>query len=62
MKLIATSELANKSLSQLCALYRMISDELAQTEPCDAERANMIASLESISRAIVALRLRSPHM
>ena len=30
MKLITASELANKTLSQLIALYRMISDELAE--------------------------------
>ncbi|MGB8362969.1 MAG: hypothetical protein ACLQUZ_05155 [Rhizomicrobium sp.] len=62
MKLITASELANKSLSQLIALYRMTSDELAEREPCCIERANMIASLENISRAIAALRLRPPHM
>ena len=62
MRLITAAELAYKSLSQLSALYRMISDELAETEPCDTERANMIANLENIMRAIAALRLRPPHM
>ncbi|HEY2034431.1 MAG TPA: hypothetical protein VGH02_12165 [Rhizomicrobium sp.] len=62
MKLITASDLAHKSLSQLIALYRMISEELAGTEPCDTERANMIASLENISRAIAVLRLRPPGM
>ena len=62
MKLITASELAHKTLAQLGALYRMVSDELAQTEPCSPERANMIATLENISRAIAALRLRPPHM
>jgi hypothetical protein len=61
MKLITASELATKSLSQLHTLYRMISDELADTEPCSIERANMIASLENISRAIAAARLAPPH-
>jgi hypothetical protein len=57
MKLITASELANKSLSQLQVLYRMISDELYETEPCSIERANMIASLEVISRAMTARRV-----
>jgi len=60
MKLFTVSELANKSLSQLTALYRMVSDELAETEPCSTERANMIASLENISRAIAARRMSGP--
>lgn len=60
MKLITASELANKNLSHLSALYRMISEELAQTEPCSSERANMIASLTIISRAIAARRMSGP--
>ena len=60
MKLMTAAELANKSLNQLIALYRMISEELAETEPCDTERANMIASLENISRAIAVRRMGGP--
>ena len=60
MKLISAAELANKNLSHLSFLYRMISEELAQTEPCDIERENMIASLENISRAITARRMSGP--
>lgn len=60
MKLITASELVNKSLAQLNALYRMVSEELAETEPCNPERANMIASLENISRAIAAHRISGP--
>ena len=60
MKLITAAELANKTLSQLQTLYRMISEELAETEPCDIERANMLASLENISRAITAHRMSGP--
>ena len=60
MKLITAAELTNKPLSQLIALYRMISEELAETEPCDIERANMIASLENISRAIAVRRMSGP--
>jgi|GEM_PF-2222902 len=62
MRLITASELANKSLAQLNALYRMVADELAQTEPADINRANMIASLANISRAIAAFRLRAPRL
>jgi len=61
MRLITAAELANKSLSQLNALYRMVSEELADTEPCSINRANMIASLENISRAIAAFRMRGPR-
>lgn len=61
MKLITASELASKNLAQLQTLYRMISDELAETEPCKPERANMLASLENISRAIAALRMSGPR-
>lgn len=60
MKLMTAAELAGKSQSQLSALYRMISDELAGTEPCSTERANMIASLENIARAIAACRISKP--
>ena len=60
MKLITASDLVNKHLSTLSALYRMISEELAQTEPCSSERANMIASLTTISRAIAARRMAGP--
>jgi len=61
MKLITVSELATHSVSQLQVLYRMISDDLAQTEPCSIERANMIASLENIARAIAAHRPNGPR-
>ena len=60
MKLMTAAELAHKSLNQLIALYRLISVELAQTEPCDTERTNMIASLENISRAIAVRRMSGP--
>ena len=60
MRLITASELANKNLCQLIVLYRMISDELAYTEPCSSERENMIASLQIISRAIAARRMSGP--
>jgi hypothetical protein len=60
MKLITALELANKSLSELLILYRMISEELAQAEPGSSERENMIASLASISRAITARRMTGP--
>jgi hypothetical protein len=61
MKLITASELANKNLSELNVLYRMISEELAETEPDSVERANMIASLANISRAIAARRMSGPR-
>jgi hypothetical protein len=60
MKLITATELATKNLPQLYALYRIISEELAETEPCSVERANMLASLENISRAISAHRMSGP--
>jgi hypothetical protein len=60
MRLITASDLASKTLSQLSALYRMISEELAQTEPHSTERANMIASLKNISLAIASRRMSGP--
>jgi hypothetical protein len=60
MKLITTSELAFKTLPQLIVLYTMICDALAETEPCSVERANMIASLGYVTRAIAAHRRRGP--
>jgi len=60
MRLITASELANKTLSQLNVLYRMISEKLAETEPDSIDRANMIASLANISRAIAARRMSGP--
>ncbi len=60
MRLITALELANMTLAQLIVLYRMISEELAQTEPCSSERENMIASLRNIARAIAAHRMSGP--
>ena len=40
----------------------MIFDQLAETEPDSIERANMIASLANIARAIAALRLKAPRL
>jgi len=60
MKLITALELANMTLAQLNVLYRMIAEELAQTEPWSPERENMIASLRIIARAIAAHRMSGP--
>ena len=60
MRPITASELAYKNLSQLSALYRMISEQVAETEPDSIERANMLTSLENISRAIAARRMSGP--
>jgi hypothetical protein len=60
MTLITAAELAGKNLTQLNILYRMISEQLAETEPCDPQRADLIASLHNISRAIAARRMSGP--
>jgi hypothetical protein len=60
MRLVNTSELAFKTLPQLLVLYTMICEALAETEPCSVERANMIASLGEVSRAIAAHRMKGP--
>ena len=60
MRLITASDLASLTLSQLSALYRMISDELAETEHDSIERANMLASLKIISRAIASRKMSGP--
>ena len=59
MRLITTSELADKTLPQLLVLYTAISQALYETEPCSVERANMIASLANCARLIAIMRQRA---
>lgn len=49
-RLITRSELAGRSDGALAALFRQVSQDLAQTAPGSAERRNALATLENITR------------
>ncbi len=52
MNLITHYELATKSVSELRGLYRKVFNALVQSAPGSAERRNVLASLENISREL----------
>ena len=52
MNLITSYELASKSVSELCGLYRKVFNALVQSAPQSADRRNALASLENISREL----------
>ncbi len=56
-RIITASELQNRSLTELQALYRTVQQELAASAPGSAARRNALASLENISRAIAQRRV-----
>jgi len=58
--LITAWELQNRTEKELCALFRKVSQEAAQSEPGSPERRNAIASLENINRALNTLRTQYP--
>lgn len=60
MKLITASELANKDVSELSAIFQKVSQKLARTDAHTLERANALGSLENVSRAIAARQLPKP--
>ena len=60
MKLISNHELAQRSESELSALFRAVSEGLVRTRRGTPERRNALASLESISRARAA-RMSACH-
>ena len=59
-KIITPSELGHRSESELSALFRQVSQELAGTKPGSAERRNALASLENIQRAQATRRTQRP--
>ena len=61
MRLITSFELANRSDSELAAIFRQVSAAVAQTAIGSPERRNALASLENIRRAQAA-RLMRPRL
>lgn len=51
-KIITTLELQKHSDSELSALFREVSQDLAQSEPDSPERRNALANMENINRAM----------
>ena len=59
-KIITCSELRNLTLAELEALFRTLQIELGRTAPGSRERAILLASLESVRRAMAARLTRQP--
>lgn len=57
-RIITAAELANRSLTDLQALYRQTHAALIRSEASSPARRNALASLENISRAIAGVRAR----
>ena len=55
-KIIACSELRYRTLAELEALFRTLQIELGRTAPGSRERAIVLASLDSVRRAMAAPR------
>ena len=53
-KIITCSELRYRTLTELEALFRTLQIELGRTVPGSRERADVLASLESVRRAMAA--------
>ncbi len=60
MRLIVTAELDNLPETVLHSKFYRLQQELAYTKPATTERANALASLENINRAIITRRLKGP--
>jgi hypothetical protein len=54
MKLISNYELNKYSEGELSALFRTVGTGLVRTQRGSAERRNALASLENITRALLA--------
>jgi hypothetical protein len=59
-KIIACSELRYLTLAELEALFRTLQIELGRTAPSSRERAIVLASLDSVRRAMAARLDRQP--
>jgi hypothetical protein len=59
-KIITCSELRRLTLDELEALFRTLRIELGRTAPGSRERSIVLASLESVRRAIAARLTRQP--
>jgi hypothetical protein len=60
-KIIACSELRYRTLAELEALFRTLQIELGRTMPGSRERAVVLASLESVRRAMAICLARQAH-
>ena len=59
-KIITCSELRYRTLDELEALFRTLQIELGRTAPGSPGRAIVLASLESVRRAMAARLSRQP--
>ena len=59
-KIITCSELRYHSLAELEALFRTLQIELGRAAPGSPERRALLASLESVRRAMAAGLTRQP--
>lgn len=62
MRLITAAELDQQPENVLHSKFLRVSQALAQTAEHTPQRANALASLENINRAIIARRQRGPGM
>jgi len=60
MRLIVAAELDHLPETVLHSKFYRMSQELATTKPASTDRANALASLENINRAIIKRRLKGP--
>lgn len=60
MRLIVAAELDHLPETVLHSKFYRVSQELAVTKPASADRANALASLENLNRAIIKRRLKGP--
>jgi hypothetical protein len=61
-KIITCGELRYRTLAELDALFRILQIELGRTAPGSRERADVLASLDSVRRAIAARLDRQPKL
>ena len=59
-KIITCSELRHLTLAELEALFRTLQIKLGRTTPGSRERAIVLASLESVRRAMAVRLARQP--
>ena len=62
MRLITAAELEDQPIAVLNSKFFTVSQELVRTEQATTHRANALASLENINRAIIKRRLKGPGL
>ena len=60
MHLITAAELDYLPETVLHSKFYRVNQELATTKPASTDRANALASLENLNRAIIKRRLKGP--